>query len=57
MILIMLNFGYYLNTASTFGVGMWPIIETRFEGFPALMQCLLTFGLIKSSDQCHFDRI
>ena len=33
---------------------MWPIIDTRCEGFPALI-CLLTFRFIKSSDQCDFD--
>ena len=30
VILIILNFRYYLNTASTFGVEMLPIIKTRF---------------------------
>ena len=44
-----------MNTASTFVAEMWPIIETRFKGCPALMLCLLTFGLIKSSNQCHFE--
>ena len=42
-----LNFKYYLNTASSFEAEMWPIIETRFEGCPALL-CLLTSGLITS---------
>ena len=36
------------------GGGMWPIIDTRCEDFSALV-CLLTFGFIKSSDQCDFD--
>ena len=42
--LIILNFIYYnLNAASTFGAEMWLIIETKFEGCPALMPCLLKF--------------
>ena len=32
---------------------MWPIIDTRCEGFPTLVG-LLTFRFIKSSDQCDF---
>ena len=46
MILIILNFRYYLNTASTFGAEMWLIIETRFEGCPSIILCLLKFQIL-----------
>ena len=55
MILIILNFRYYLNTVSTFVAEIWTIIETRFEDCPALMLCLLAFEFVKCSDQCDCD--
>ena len=36
------------------GAKLWPIIDTRCECCPALV-CLLTFGLMQSSDKCDFD--